>query len=66
MKILIIALICLYAAFNLVTAKLKSAKEMKKEFVDGQCIVGKIAANIFYIPAWVLKGLKIAIDVLVK
>lgn len=66
MKILIIALICLYAAFNFVTAKLMNAKEMKKEFIDGQCIVGKIAANIFYIPAWVLKGLKIAIDVLVK
>jgi hypothetical protein len=66
MKILIIALICLYAAFNFVTAKLMNAKEMKEDFIDGQCIVGKIAANIFYLPAWVLKGLKFTIDILVK
>lgn len=66
MKIMIIVVICLYAAFNFVTAKMMNASEMKEHFIDGQCVVGKIAANVFYIPAWVLKGLKFVIDILVK
>ena len=66
MKILIIAVICLYAAINIVTAKVKSAKEMKEEYIDGQCLVGKIAANIFYAPAWLLKALKVIIWFMVK
>lgn len=53
-----IAIICLYVAFNIVTSMLMGAKEMKVKFIDGQCVVGKIAANIFYAPAWLLKGLK--------
>ena len=59
MKIFIIAVICLYAAINIVTAKVMNAKEMKEEFITGQCLVGKIAANIFYAPAWLLKALKV-------
>ncbi len=66
MKIFIIAVICLYAAINIVTAKVKSAKEMKEEYIDGQCLVGKIAANIFYAPAWLLKALKVIIWFMVK
>lgn len=66
MKILFIALVCLYAAINIVTAKVMSAKEMKEEFITGQCLVGKIAANIFYAPAWGLKALKIIIWFIVK
>jgi len=66
MKIMIIVVICLYVAFNFVTAKMMNASEMKEHFIDGQCVVGKIAANVFYIPAWVLKGLKFVIDILVK
>lgn len=58
MKIFLIALACLYVAFNCVTAKLIGAEEMKQRFIDGQCVVGKIAANIFYSPAWLLKGVK--------
>lgn len=40
------------------TAKLIGTEEMKQRFIVGQCIVGKIAANIFYSPAWLLKGVK--------
>lgn len=53
---IIVAII--YFAFNVLTAKVMSAKRMKHEFIDGQCMVGKICANIFYAPAWLLKGIK--------
>lgn len=66
MKIFIIAVICLYAAINIVTAKVMNAKEMKEDFINGQCLVGKIAANIFYAPAWLLKALKVIIWFMVK
>lgn len=66
MKILFIALVCFYAAINIVTSKVMNAKEMKEEFIDGQCLVGKIAANIFYAPAWALKALKVIILFMVK
>ncbi len=57
-KVLEIIVICLYLAFNILTAKLYTAKQMQSEFVTGQCLVGKICANIFYAPAWLLKGIK--------
>lgn len=66
MKILFIALICLYIAINIVTAKIMDTKEMKEKFITGQCLVGKIAANIFYAPAWLLKVFKIVIWFMVK
>lgn len=66
MKIAIIAIVCLYAAINLVVAKTMNIKEMKGKYIDGQCTVGKIAANIFYLPAWFLKVTKIIIYYLVK
>ena len=66
MKILFIALVCLYAAINIVTAKVMSAAEMKEDFINGQCLVGKITANIFYAPAWLLKALKVVIWFMVK
>lgn len=65
-KIILIVLVCIYAAFNFLTAKLMNAKEMKHEFVDGQCVVGRVFANIFYLPAWVLKALRFVVVSLVK
>jgi len=53
---LIVAII--YIIFNVFIAKRMSAKSMKREFVEGQCFVGKVFANIFYAPAWLLKGIK--------
>lgn len=46
---ILIIIICLYLAFNIVTSKMLTAKEMKTRFIDGQCIVGKIAANAFIV-----------------
>lgn len=66
MKIAIIAIACLYTAINLVVSRTMSAKEMRKKYVDGQCTIGKIATNIFYLPAWLLKVVKIIIIYLVK
>lgn len=43
-----------------------TTKEMQTKFVDGQNVVGKIATNIFYAPAWFLKLLKITIIKTVK
>lgn len=65
-KIILIVLACIYAAFNFLTAKLMSAEEMKREFVDGQCVVGRVFANIFYLPAWVLKAIRFVVVSLVK
>lgn len=60
-KILEIAILCIYLAINLITAKIESAKNMKRWLIDGQCLVGKIFANIFYAPAWLLKGVKFVV-----
>lgn len=64
--IISIGTLILYVAFNLITAKMWSAKEMKRDFVDGQCLVGKIFANIFYAPAWFLKGVRYIVVALIK
>lgn len=66
MKALLIIVVVLYTAFNLITAKLYSAREMKHDFIDGQCVVGKVFANIFYLPAWVLKGLRFIVVAVIK
>ena len=39
---------------------------MYAEFVDGQCVIGKYCANIFYLPAWILKFLRIMIIKIIK
>ena len=65
-KIILIILVCVYTAFNLLTAKLMNAKEMRGEFIDGQCAVGRVFANIFYAPAWILKGLRFVVVGLIK
>lgn len=66
MNILIFVVLCAYLVFNIVTSKMLTAKEMKSRFIDGQCIIGRIAANAFYSIAWLLKGLKFIIINTVK
>lgn len=66
MNILVISLIGLYVAFNFVISNVFSIREMKHRFIDGQCVVGKIATNIFYSPAWLLKVLKFVITKTIK
>lgn len=66
LEVLGILTIVLYIGFNLITAKTHSAREMRDEFVSGQCLVGAILANIFYAPAWVLKLLRSVVVATVK
>lgn len=66
MSILIIGIFCVYLAFNCVISKMMSVKEMKSRFIIGQNVVGMIASNIFYAPAWLLKGLKFLANKLIK
>ena len=53
---LVVALV--WVVINVFTTKAMSAKQMHEEFVAGQCLVGKICANIFYAPAWISKGIR--------
>lgn len=55
-----------WAATNIFTIKMMSAKQMREEFVAGQCLVGKICANIFYAPAWFFKGLRFVVLCAIK
>lgn len=50
-----VILVFTYILINIITAKRQSAKQMYRDFVKGQCLVGKICANVFYAPAWFLK-----------
>jgi hypothetical protein len=60
--LIICAALCVgYLALNLVTATKLSAKEMRRRYITGQCVVGRIAAGIFYAPAWLFKGIKFII-----
>ena len=61
----IIALI-IYAAFNLYVSKVYSMRQMKENFVDGQCVVGKVFTNMFYAPAWILKVFRALVLMLIK
>lgn len=63
---LIIILIIFYIALNLITAKLYSVQEMKRDFIEGQCAVGKIFANAFYFLAWFLKGVRFIVIAFIK
>ncbi len=66
LEILGILAVVLYLGFNFVTAKTHSAKEMKAKFITGQCVVGAILTNIFYIPAWALKLIRSIVVATVK
>ena len=65
-KVLLIIIAFTYIVFNIVTSKHMNAKQMKEEFVDGQCTVGRILANIFYAPAWFLKLVRLIVVSTVK
>lgn len=43
-----------------------SVKEMKENFVCDQNTIGKVCANIFYIPAWLCKGIKFLVNIIIK
>lgn len=56
----------IYLAINFVIANFFDAGEMKRRFVAGQCIVGRVFANIFYAPAWALKCLRFIVVLAIK
>ena len=58
LKIISIIALSLWVISNLYVAVTETAEEMREDFVENQCLVGKVCANIFYAPAWVLKVLK--------
>lgn len=58
LKIISIIALSLWVISNLYVAVTETAEKMREDFVKNQCLVGKICANIFYAPAWVLKMLK--------
>lgn len=61
MNIVIIVLVVAYIVMNLITAKMYNVQEMKGKFIEGQCLVGMVAANIVYSPAWLLKCVRILV-----
>ncbi len=65
-KVFIGLAIWLVFLINFETSCHFNAQEMKNKFIDGQCMVGKICANLFYIPAWFLKGIRFIVVSLVK
>lgn len=66
LKIILIVIAFIYVVFNLITAKLMNAKQMRHRFIDGQCIVGRVFANIFYAPAWLLKAIRFIVTATIK
>lgn len=59
--LVIVAAIVFVLACNLIEAYKHTSAEMREKLIDNQCLVGKIAANIFYAPAWLLKALRVLI-----
>lgn len=65
-KVIEAIILVIYVVINLVVAKKMSARNMYEDFIEGQCTVGMICANIFYAPAWILKGLKLVVVSTIK
>ena len=64
-KIILIVLACFYVALNILVSKLETAKEMKKHYIENQCVVGMVFANLFYAPAWIFKAIRFLVCAIV-
>lgn len=53
--VLSIGVITFWAVSNIAVASTMTKEEMHEDFVTGQNKVGKILANTFYLPAWIIK-----------
>ncbi len=51
----------IWAVSNITAIVMMTAREMYEDYIDGQCFIGKICANIFYAPAWFFKGLRLLV-----
>lgn len=66
LTIIAIILGLIYAGFIIQATGWMTINDMKTKFWKEQNIVGKVLLNIFYLPAWALKLLRIALVVVVK
>ena len=66
LNIIIGTLAAAYITFNFVVSNRMDIKAITAKFITGQNVVGKIATNIFYAPAWALKGLKFIFNKSIK
>ena len=64
--IIAIILCLIYAGFIIQATGWMTINDMKRRFWDEQTIIGKVLLNIFYLPAWALKLLRIALVTVVK
>jgi hypothetical protein len=53
--VLSIGVIAFWAVSNIAVASTMTEAEMHEDFVIGQNKVGKVLANTFYFPAWIIK-----------
>ena len=65
-KLVIGGAVLICAACNIVMVNRKSAAEMRRYLIDGQCFVGRVFANLFYLPSWILKVVRAVILATVK
>ena len=65
-KILLAIIAVLYFAVNMHTAVCFNPREMYARYVYRQCTVGRIAAAVFYAPAWFLKAFKRGVNAIIK
>lgn len=66
MKTILILIAATHIYFNWIVAYVLTTKQMKERYIDGQNTVGMIATNLFYLPAWIMKGLKFAICKIIR
>lgn len=64
--IFLIVLGVIYAGFIIQATGWMTINDMKRKFWDEQTVIGKVLLNIFYLPAWALKLLRIALVAVVK
>lgn len=64
--IIAIILGLIYAGFIIQATGWMTINDMKRKFWDEQTVIGKVLLNIFYLPAWALKLLRIALVAVVK
>lgn len=56
--ILFFATLALWMWCNLCVTFSLTAEQMTQKYITNQCFIGKVVANIFYMPAWGFKLLK--------
>ena len=66
LKMVFIIMAIIYACFNAMLAACFNAREMKTDLIDEQCAIGRLFANLFYAPAWILKGIRFVVTRTIK